>query len=113
MCSLMAIVFGLNNVAVSRLESTWEVISMQASYYSFYMLLPFQRLPIKFRKTFEELDELTDPSRNHRSYRSALQEMTPPIIPFVPLLLKGFAIELPPIHLTKQPPRYNYIFKSQ
>lgn len=30
-----------------------------------------------------------DPSWNHRVYRLAVAKLSPPIIPFVPLLLKG------------------------
>lgn len=30
-----------------------------------------------------------DPSRNHRAYRLAVAKLTPPYIPFMPLLLKG------------------------
>ncbi|CAF1636574.1 unnamed protein product [Didymodactylos carnosus] len=37
---------------------------------------------------FSEFEALMDPSRNHRSYRSSLTKLTPPIILFMPLLLK-------------------------
>jgi hypothetical protein len=39
---------------------------------------------------FSEFETLMDPSRNHRVYRSTLTKLTPPIILFMPLLLKGF-----------------------
>ncbi len=62
---------GLSNGAVSRLTQTWE------------------RLPSKLRKMFNEFDSLIEPSRNHRAYRIAVGKLQPPIIPFMPLLLKG------------------------
>ena len=34
------------------------------------------------------LESLIDPSRNHRSYRMATGKMSPPYIPFMPLVLK-------------------------
>ena len=37
---------------------------------------------------FSEFETLMDPSRNHRVYRSTLTRLTPPIILFMPLLLK-------------------------
>ncbi|KAK6491373.1 rap guanine nucleotide exchange factor 5 isoform X1 [Huso huso] len=68
--SFFAIIMGLNNVAVSRLNQTWE------------------KVPGKFRKLFSELETLTDPSLNHKAYRDAFRKMKPPKIPFMPLLLK-------------------------
>ncbi|XP_044734642.1 rap guanine nucleotide exchange factor 4 isoform X2 [Chrysoperla carnea] len=65
-----AIVMGLSNVAVSRLTLTWE------------------KLPSKFRKLFTEFEALIDPSRNHRSYRLSVGKLQPPVVPFMPLLLK-------------------------
>jgi Rap guanine nucleotide exchange factor 4 len=38
---------------------------------------------------FSEFETLMDPSRNHRVYRTTLTKLTPPIILFMPLLLKG------------------------
>lgn len=32
---------------------------------------------------------MQDPCRNHKTYREVLTKMKPPIIPFVPLILKG------------------------
>lgn len=69
--AFFALVMGLSNVAVSRLTQTWE------------------RLPSKLRKMFTEFDSLIEPSRNHRAYRIAVGKLQPPIIPFMPLLLKG------------------------
>ncbi|XP_046437750.1 rap guanine nucleotide exchange factor 4-like isoform X7 [Daphnia pulex] len=68
--AFFALVMGLSNVAVSRLTQTWE------------------RLPSKLRKMFTEFDGLIEPSRNHRAYRIAVGKLQPPILPFMPLLLK-------------------------
>ncbi|XP_025095168.1 rap guanine nucleotide exchange factor 4-like isoform X2 [Pomacea canaliculata] len=68
--SFFAIVMGLSNIAVSRLSQTWE------------------KLPGKLKKLFEEFETIMDPSRNHRVYRLTVAKMAPPIIPFMPLLMK-------------------------
>ncbi|KAG8514095.1 Rap guanine nucleotide exchange factor 3 [Galemys pyrenaicus] len=68
--SFFAIMFGLSNSAISRLGHTWE------------------RLPHKVRKLYSVLERLLDPSWNHRVYRMALTKLSPPVIPFMPLLLK-------------------------
>ncbi|XP_055537764.1 rap guanine nucleotide exchange factor 4 isoform X2 [Wyeomyia smithii] len=68
--AFFAIVMGLSNMAVSRLSSTWD------------------KLPSKFRKLFTEYESLIDPSRNHRAYRMSVGKLQPPVIPFMPLLLK-------------------------
>lgn len=68
--AFFAIVMGLNNVAVSRLSLTWE------------------KLPSKFRKLYTEFESLIDPSRNHRAYRISVGKLQPPVVPFMPLLLK-------------------------
>ncbi|KAM8795253.1 rap guanine nucleotide exchange factor-like 1 isoform 2-T2 [Eudromia elegans] len=70
MLSFYAVVIGLNNAAVSRLRLTWE------------------KLPGKFKNLFRKFENLTDPCRNHKSYREVLAKMKPPLIPFVPLILK-------------------------
>uniref|UniRef100_A0A669QMJ8 Rap guanine nucleotide exchange factor 4 n=1 Tax=Phasianus colchicus TaxID=9054 RepID=A0A669QMJ8_PHACC len=59
--SFFAIIMGLSNVAVSRLSLTWEVSPSYSP----------------------------DPSRNHRAYRLTVAKLDPPIIPFMPLLIKG------------------------
>uniref|UniRef100_A0A8C3Q0B6 Rap guanine nucleotide exchange factor 4 n=1 Tax=Chrysolophus pictus TaxID=9089 RepID=A0A8C3Q0B6_CHRPC len=59
--SFFAIIMGLSNVAVSRLTLTWEVSPSYSP----------------------------DPSRNHRAYRLTVAKLDPPIIPFMPLLIKG------------------------
>uniref|UniRef100_A0A8C3KK17 Rap guanine nucleotide exchange factor 4 n=1 Tax=Calidris pygmaea TaxID=425635 RepID=A0A8C3KK17_9CHAR len=68
--SFFAIIMGLSNVAVSRLSLTWE------------------KLPSKFKKIYAEFESLMDPSRNHRAYRLTVAKLDPPIIPFMPLLIK-------------------------
>ncbi|XP_066151084.1 rap guanine nucleotide exchange factor 4 isoform X1 [Euwallacea fornicatus] len=65
-----AIVMGLSNVAVSRLSNTWD------------------KLPSKFRKLFTDFESMIDPSRNHRAYRVSVGKLQPPVVPFMPLLLK-------------------------
>ncbi|XP_033927315.1 rap guanine nucleotide exchange factor 3 isoform X2 [Melopsittacus undulatus] len=68
--SFFAVMFGVSHTAVSRLARTWE------------------RLPHKIRKLHSVLERMLDPSWNHRVYRLAVAKLSPPIIPFVPLLLK-------------------------
>ncbi|KAM4699294.1 rap guanine nucleotide exchange factor 3 [Discoglossus pictus] len=68
--SFFAVMFGLSNTAVSRLSRTW------------------QRLPSKIRKLYSIFERLMDPSWNHRSYRLAVGKLSPPLIPFLPLILK-------------------------
>ncbi|XP_061702055.1 rap guanine nucleotide exchange factor-like 1 isoform X2 [Syngnathoides biaculeatus] len=68
--SFLAVLLGLDNPALSRLRLTWE------------------GLPGKFRKQFQQFESITDPSRNHKSYRDLISGLTPPLIPFTPLLLK-------------------------
>nr|XP_016940845.1 rap guanine nucleotide exchange factor 4 isoform X1 [Drosophila suzukii] len=68
--AFFAVVMGLSNMAVSRLQQTWE------------------KIPSKFRKIFQEFEALIDPSRNHRAYRVFVGKLQPPLIPFMPLLLK-------------------------
>ncbi|KAG7227584.1 hypothetical protein INR49_005399, partial [Caranx melampygus] len=68
--TFFAIIMGLSNPAVSRLSQTWE------------------KLPSKFKKFYSEFENLMDPSRNHRAYRLTVAKLEPPIIPFMPLLIK-------------------------
>ncbi|XP_078260085.1 rap guanine nucleotide exchange factor 4 isoform X2 [Rhinoraja longicauda] len=68
--SFFALIMGLGNVAVSRLTQTWE------------------KLPSKFKKIYTEFENVMDPSRNHRVYRLTVAKLEPPIIPFMPLLIK-------------------------
>uniref|UniRef100_A0A8C2P7L2 Ras-GEF domain-containing protein n=1 Tax=Capra hircus TaxID=9925 RepID=A0A8C2P7L2_CAPHI len=57
-------------VVMGRLRLTWE------------------KLPGKFKNLFRKFENLTDPCRNHKSYREVISKMKPPVIPFVPLILK-------------------------
>ncbi|XP_056145905.1 rap guanine nucleotide exchange factor 4 isoform X2 [Lampris incognitus] len=68
--SFFAIIMGMSNPAVSRLSQTWE------------------KLPTKFKRFYGEFENLMDPSRNHRAYRLMVAKLEPPIIPFMPLLIK-------------------------
>uniref|UniRef100_A0A8C9ZB07 Rap guanine nucleotide exchange factor 4 n=1 Tax=Sander lucioperca TaxID=283035 RepID=A0A8C9ZB07_SANLU len=69
--AFFAIIMGLSNPAVCRLRQTWE------------------KLPNKFKKFYSEFENFMDPSRNHRAYRLTVAKLEPPIIPFMPLLIKG------------------------
>ncbi|XP_041097519.1 rap guanine nucleotide exchange factor 3 isoform X2 [Polyodon spathula] len=68
--SFFAVMFGLGNSAVRRLSLTWE------------------RLPNKTKRIYSAYERLMDPSLNHRAYRLAVSKLSPPSIPFIPLLLK-------------------------
>ncbi|XP_063742959.1 rap guanine nucleotide exchange factor 3 isoform X2 [Eleginops maclovinus] len=68
--SFFAVMFGLSNSAVHRLYKTWE------------------RIPSKIKRIYCSYERLMDPSRNHRAYRLAVAKLSPPYIPFMPLLLK-------------------------
>ncbi|XP_036959596.1 rap guanine nucleotide exchange factor 3 isoform X1 [Acanthopagrus latus] len=68
--SFFAVMFGLSNSAVHRLYKTWE------------------RIPSKTKRVYCAFERLMDPSRNHRAYRLAVAKLSPPYIPFMPLLLK-------------------------
>ncbi|XP_035282170.1 rap guanine nucleotide exchange factor 2 isoform X4 [Anguilla anguilla] len=70
--SMFAIISGLNLAAVSRLRGTWE------------------KLPSKYEKLFQDLQDLFDPSRNMAKYRNVLnnQNLQPPIIPLFPVIKK-------------------------
>ncbi|XP_024919760.1 rap guanine nucleotide exchange factor 4 [Cynoglossus semilaevis] len=68
--AFFAVIMGLSNPAVCRLNQTWE------------------KLPSKFKKFYSEFENLMDPSRNHRVYRLTVSKLQPPIIPFMPLLIK-------------------------
>lgn len=63
---------GLNLAPVARLRTTWE------------------KLPNKYEKLFQDLQDLFDPSRNMAKYRNVLnsQNLQPPIIPLFPVIKK-------------------------
>lgn len=76
-CSLTSCTFlfassGLNLAPVARLRTTWE------------------KLPSKYEKLFQDLQDLFDPSRNMAKYRNVLnsQNLQPPIIPLFPVIKK-------------------------
>lgn len=71
--NLLKILFsGLNLAPVARLRTTWE------------------KLPSKYEKLFQDLQDLFDPSRNMAKYRNVLnsQNLQPPIIPLFPVIKK-------------------------
>uniref|UniRef100_A0A3B3VIZ9 Rap guanine nucleotide exchange factor 4 n=1 Tax=Poecilia latipinna TaxID=48699 RepID=A0A3B3VIZ9_9TELE len=68
--AFFAVIMGLSHPAVSRLSQTWE------------------KLPSKFKKFYGEFENLMDPSRNHRAYRLTVAKLAPPVIPFMPLMIK-------------------------
>nr|XP_033782847.1 rap guanine nucleotide exchange factor 6 isoform X2 [Geotrypetes seraphini] len=70
--SMFAIISGLNLASVMRLRGTWE------------------KLPSKYEKLLQDLQDLFDPSRNMAKYRNTLssQSMQPPIIPLFPVVKK-------------------------
>ncbi|XP_058498602.1 rap guanine nucleotide exchange factor 3 [Solea solea] len=68
--SFFAVMFALSNSAVQRLYKTWE------------------RIPSKTKRIYCAYERLMDPSRNHRAYRLTVAKLSPPYIPFMPLLLK-------------------------
>lgn len=77
--SMFAIISGLAHGAVSRLKMTWE------------------KLPSKYLKLFEDLQDFMDPSRNMYKYRNLLssENTQPPMIPFYPIVKKDLTF----IHL--------------
>ncbi|XP_070088766.1 rap guanine nucleotide exchange factor 6 isoform X6 [Equus caballus] len=70
--SMFAVISGLNLSSVARLRGTWE------------------KLPSKYEKHLQDLQDLFDPSRNMAKYRNVLssQSMQPPIIPLYPVVKK-------------------------
>ncbi|XP_060519400.1 rap guanine nucleotide exchange factor 6 isoform X1 [Cylas formicarius] len=77
--SMFAIVSGLGHGAVSRLRQTWD------------------KLPGKYQRIFNDLQQLMDPSRNMSKYRQLIsaEQTQPPIIPFYPVVKKDLTF----IHL--------------
>lgn len=71
--SFFGIVFGLINSTVTRLKTTWE------------------KVPNKLKKKLESFEALTNPSRNHRPLRMYQSNLKPPVIPFLPLVMKDAA----------------------
>ncbi|XP_022902879.1 rap guanine nucleotide exchange factor 6 isoform X4 [Onthophagus taurus] len=75
--SMFAIISGLGHGAVSRLRLSWE------------------KLPGKYQRIFNDLQQLMDPSRNMSKYRQLVSSDQPPIIPFYPVVKKDLTF----IHL--------------
>lgn len=78
--SVFAIISGLGHASVSRLRLTWE------------------KLPTKYQKLFNDLQDLMDPSRNMSKYRQlVVMELVQKrsIIPFYPVVKKDLTF----IHL--------------
>lgn len=64
--SMFAIISGLGHGAVSRLRQSWE------------------KLPTKYQRLFNDLQDLMDPSRNMSKYRQLVsnEQSQPPIVSF-------------------------------
>ena len=77
--SMFAIISGLGHASISRLKNTWE------------------KLPTKYQKLFQDMQQLMDPSRNMSRYRNLVngEHVQPPIIPFYPVVKKDLTF----IHL--------------
>ncbi|XP_028968798.1 rap guanine nucleotide exchange factor 2 [Galendromus occidentalis] len=71
--SMFAILSGLGHQAVSRLKNTWD------------------KLPSKYHRIFQDLQELMDPSRNMCRYRTLVTRLHPPLIPFYPVVHKDLS----------------------
>ena len=68
---------------------------MSLEYPYFTLLSPslrqtWERLPVKYRRVYETLESLMDPSRNMSKYRQLVAKFnnTPPLIPFYPIVGK-------------------------
>lgn len=83
--------FDLRNYwLIFRLKFRWHKKMWKKNYVTLKTYLcHLQKLPGKFKKMFADFETLMDPSRNHRVYRLSVSKLTPPIIPFMPLLMKG------------------------
>jgi len=68
--ALFAVLSGLSNVAVSRMQNTWR------------------KIPARLFQEFESLTKLMDPSRNMKIYRTHVLNATPPLVPFFPIVIK-------------------------
>ncbi|KAK6187380.1 hypothetical protein SNE40_005425 [Patella caerulea] len=77
--SMFAIISGLGHGSVTRLRNTWE------------------RLPRRYTKLFDDLQDLMDPSRNMAKYRNLIMSdhVQSPMLPFFPVVKKDLTfIEL-------------------
>jgi hypothetical protein len=67
---MYAIYVGLNQWAVQRLKGLWE------------------KLPTKWEKRYEELDQLCNPKSNSAAMRALLRSMSAPVVPPIDLMLR-------------------------
>lgn len=67
--SMFSIYVGLNVNAVQRLKKTWESIGP------------------KLKATYDEVEKMCDPSKNMKNYRELLYVQSPPILPFLRMLM--------------------------
>ncbi|KAK3739736.1 hypothetical protein QZH41_016184, partial [Actinostola sp. cb2023] len=74
--STFAIISGLSNITVRRLKSTWD------------------KLPTRYNKMYEDLENLMDPSRSMFKYRSLVssENVQPPLIPFFPVVKRDLTL---------------------
>ncbi|KAL5018416.1 hypothetical protein ScPMuIL_004138 [Solemya velum] len=77
--SMFSIISGLGHASVSRLRATWD------------------KLPTKYSRMFEDLQEFMDPTRNMAKYRNLInsEHVQPPMLPFFPIVNKDLTF----IHL--------------
>ncbi|CAI4232908.1 unnamed protein product [Auanema sp. JU1783] len=70
--SMFAIMSGLDKPAVRRMHTTWE------------------KVPGKYMRMLEDIQQLVDPSRNMSKYRQHLAEVSqePPVVPIYPIIKK-------------------------
>uniref|UniRef100_A0A665WWB6 Rap guanine nucleotide exchange factor (GEF) 4 n=1 Tax=Echeneis naucrates TaxID=173247 RepID=A0A665WWB6_ECHNA len=74
----------------SQLIDHWCCFHIHSTSVGVLLCLTFSCLSSnKFKKFYSEFENLMDPSRNHRAYRLTVAKLEPPIIPFMPLLIKG------------------------
>eukprot|EP00732_Lithocolla_globosa_P002989 Lithocolla_globosa_v1_NODE_2195_length_2116_cov_31.512858.p1 type:complete len:667 gc:universal NODE_2195_length_2116_cov_31.512858:105-2105(+) len=68
------ILSGLQHSAIDRLKSTWK------------------KVPNSHIECLDSLKSLMDPSRNMKTYRSLIENATPPLIPFFPVIVKDLFV---------------------
>ncbi|KEY69534.1 hypothetical protein S7711_02068 [Stachybotrys chartarum IBT 7711] len=66
---LMAIICSLNSSTISRLRKTWDVVST------------------KRKEALRSLQEVVEPSQNHKALRTRLHDHVPPCLPFLGMYL--------------------------
>ncbi|KAH7320263.1 ras guanine nucleotide exchange factor domain-containing protein [Stachybotrys elegans] len=66
---LMAIICSLNSSTISRLRKTWDVVS------------------VKRKEALRLLQEIVEPSQNHKVLRTRLHDHVPPCLPFLGMYL--------------------------